>query len=214
MAIQTVYPYGDSALVSVPLLSKIALRTTGTASYALQTNTPNVPAVYGAPISWTNGQLVLGTFTTVQGIAIYAGATPVTYDISTNPNASPYVIQKAAAAKTTSTTLTALELLQGIITVNQGAAGASALTLPLATDMDLQFNDSIADDGIEFSVTNISTVAAESATIVTNTGWTITLASGSRIFSQYTGSPINHSNTFVSPSSLLGVAERPSMFFV
>src|SRR5687767_14257257 len=39
--------------------------------------------------------------------------------------------QAAPAAKTTSVTLTAAELFGGLITGNQGAAGAAAYTLPL-----------------------------------------------------------------------------------
>lgn len=83
------------------------------------------------------------------------------------------VKQGAPTAKTTSATLTAAEVLAGIITVNQGAAGASALQLPLATDLDTAMPDAAAGDAFDFSVINISTVAAEDATITTNTGWTL-----------------------------------------
>jgi hypothetical protein len=81
--------------------------------------------------------------------------------------------QAAAAAKTVDVTLTAAELLAGIVTVNQGAAGTSALTLPLATALDSAFADAVANDAFDFSVINISTVAAEDATVTTNTGWTL-----------------------------------------
>lgn len=81
--------------------------------------------------------------------------------------------QGAPAAKTVSATLTAAEVLTGIITVNQGAAGASALQLPLATAMDTALPDSAAGDAFDFSVINISTVAAEAASVTTNTGWTL-----------------------------------------
>jgi hypothetical protein len=83
------------------------------------------------------------------------------------------VSQGAPAAKTVSATLTAAEVLTGIITVNEGAAGASALTLPLATAMDTALPDSAAGDAFDFSVINISTVGAEDATVTTNTGWTL-----------------------------------------
>lgn len=82
--------------------------------------------------------------------------------------------QAAQAAKTTSTTLTAAELLGGLITGNQGAAGAAAYTLPLATDLDLATPSDVGtDEAFEFSVINISTVAAEDITMTTNTGWTL-----------------------------------------
>jgi hypothetical protein len=83
------------------------------------------------------------------------------------------VAQGVPAAATTSATLTAANILAGIITVNQGGAGASAQQLPLATAMDTAIPDSLAGDAFDFSVINISTVAAESASLTTNTGWTL-----------------------------------------
>ncbi len=83
------------------------------------------------------------------------------------------VAQGAPAAKTTSATLTAAEVKTGIITVNQGAAGASAQQLPDGTAMDAAFPDAAVGDAFDFSVINISTVAAESASLTTNAGWTL-----------------------------------------
>lgn len=81
--------------------------------------------------------------------------------------------QGAPAAKTTSATLTAAEVLTGIITVLQGAAGASAQQLPLASAMDTAFPDAAAGDAFDFSVINTSVVDAEDASLTTNTGWTL-----------------------------------------
>lgn len=81
--------------------------------------------------------------------------------------------QGAPAAATTSATLTAANVLTGIITVNQGAAGASAQQLPLATAMDTALATSVAGDAFDFSMINISVTAAEAASITTNTGWTL-----------------------------------------
>jgi hypothetical protein len=83
------------------------------------------------------------------------------------------VTQGAQNAQTVSATLTAANLLTGIITVAQGAAGASALQLPLATDLDAALPAAAANQAFDFSLINISTVAAESASITTNTGWTL-----------------------------------------
>ena len=84
-----------------------------------------------------------------------------------------FVSQGAPAAATTSATLTAANLLAKIITVNQGASGASAQQLPLATDLDTALPSSVAGDAFDFSVINISVTAAEAASITTNTGWTL-----------------------------------------
>jgi len=81
--------------------------------------------------------------------------------------------QGAPTAKTTSSTLTAAQIAAGIITVNQGAAGASAQQLPLASAMDTQFTSIATGYSFDFSVINTSTVDAEDASITTNTGWTL-----------------------------------------
>ena len=95
------------------------------------------------------------------------------------------------AAVTTSATLTAANLLAGIITVNQGASGASAQQLPLATAMDTALPTSVAGDAFDFSVINISVTAAEAASITTNTGWTLVgdmdVAANSAITTKWAG---------------------------
>lgn len=105
-----------------------------------------------------------GTATSVTATALVRGAAGL-------------LSQAAPAAKTTTTTLTAAELLGGLLTANQGAAGAATYTLPLATDLEtalLAVHPGLAaNDGFDFSLVNISTVAAEDATLATNTGWTL-----------------------------------------
>lgn len=85
--------------------------------------------------------------------------------------------QGTPAAKTVTTTLTAAELLTGLIIGNQAAAGAATYTLPLGTDIEAAF---IAlypalkdDDCFEFVLINTSTVAAEDITVAGNTGTTL-----------------------------------------
>lgn len=87
--------------------------------------------------------------------------------------------QGAPVAKTTSATLAAADIFGGLLTGNQGAGGAAAYTLPLAVDLE-NYLQSIfgplggaAGDSFDFSVINISTVAAEDITMTTNTGWTL-----------------------------------------
>lgn len=86
----------------------------------------------------------------------------------------------AAVAKTTSTTLTVAEIVPptgGLLTANQGAAGAAAYTMPLGAAIETALLASVPDLAIghtfQFSVVNISTNAAEIVTMVTNTGLTM-----------------------------------------
>lgn len=81
--------------------------------------------------------------------------------------------QGAPAAATVSATLTAANLMAGIITVNQAGGATSAQQLPLAADLDTAIPSAAAGDSFDFSVINTSTVDAEDASITTNTGWTL-----------------------------------------
>lgn len=83
------------------------------------------------------------------------------------------VKQGTPTAKTVSATLTAAEVLAGIITINQGGGATSAQQLPTASDLDAALPDAAAGDAYDFSVINISTVDAEDASVTTNTGWTL-----------------------------------------
>lgn len=82
--------------------------------------------------------------------------------------------QAAATAKTTNATLTAAELLTGIITINQGAGGTSAQQLPTGTDITAALpSDFTTGDSFDVSFINISVVDAEDATVTTNTDLTL-----------------------------------------
>lgn len=84
-----------------------------------------------------------------------------------------FFTQSAPAAKTTTVTLTAAEILGGLITANQGAAGAATYTLPLGTDIEAAMPaDTANGDTFTFSIINISTNAAEIVTVQGNTGTT------------------------------------------
>lgn len=83
--------------------------------------------------------------------------------------------QGTPAAKTTSVTLTAAEILTGIITGNPGAT--ANYTLPLATDFETAlkalYPNLSNNTSFDFSIINIDTTAADIITVVTNTGWTL-----------------------------------------
>lgn len=103
----------------------------------------------------------------------FAGGATVQNREVFNSDAQPRLYQGTPAAKSTSTTLTAAELLTGIITVNQAGGASSALQLPTVANLNLALPEKPAGYAFDFSVINISTVAAEDATITTNTGWTL-----------------------------------------
>jgi N-methylhydantoinase B/oxoprolinase/acetone carboxylase alpha subunit len=82
----------------------------------------------------------------------------------------------APVTKTTSVTLTAAEVLSGILLANQGAAGAATYTMPTGTLLQAQINAQMPGfaigDTFELSIVNVSTVAAEDVTIAGGVGTT------------------------------------------
>ena len=69
-------------------------------------------------------------------------------------------------AMTTSATITVAALRGGLITANQGAAGAATYTMPTGAVFDAAMPaDFAVGDAVDFSITNISTVAAEDVTM-------------------------------------------------
>lgn len=139
-----------------------------------------VTGAAGGATSGTGGQVTLtagagtagnangGSVVIAAGAAHGSGANGVIVERSVK-----LVKQGAQTAKSVSATLTAAEVLAGIITVNQAAGATSAQQLPLASAMDTALPAAAADDAFDFSVINISTVDAEDASITTNTGWTL-----------------------------------------
>lgn len=171
-----VYAYGSQE-VSVPSGSKIAIFTTGEAQIYYRQIPGNIPPVFYYSSTVINKQVLLGTFSGIDTVRIDAGVADVFYSVGTAPtitNLQPGgIIQVTPTAKTVSATLTAAEIANRIITVNQAGGAASAQQLPTAAAMDTYFADYGANDALDFSVINTSTVDAEDASVTTNTGWTL-----------------------------------------
>jgi hypothetical protein len=75
---------------------------------------------------------------------------------------------------TTTTTFTAAQVLNGLILVNSGITANVAYTLPTVADLEAVLtNSDKVGTSFTFCVVNLGT-ASGTATITTNTGWTIT----------------------------------------
>lgn len=73
-------------------------------------------------------------------------------------------------AMTTTAAITVVAILGGQITANQGAGATATYTMPTGTAFDAAVPGLVVGDSITFSITNISTVAAEDVTIQGATG--------------------------------------------
>ena len=82
--------------------------------------------------------------------------------------------QSAPQSQDTAATLTAAQILGGILTTAPAGAiaGAINLQLPLATALDTAFGAAPNNTSIDFSIINTAG-AANTATVTTNTGWTL-----------------------------------------
>jgi hypothetical protein len=76
-----------------------------------------------------------------------------------------------------SNTISAAGIVNGLITINGGTAGAVTSTLVTAALLDTAlinaFGGFPVNYSVDFSIINISTVAAEDSTITTAAGWTL-----------------------------------------
>lgn len=122
-----------------------------------------------------------------------SGAPTVT---TTNVAGAPKRTQATPTAKTTSATLTAAEVLVGLITVNQGGGASSAQQLPTVTNLEAALTGEATDDAFDFNVINTSTVDAEDASITTNTGWTLVGSMNIPAFSTSSNASLNSSAHF------------------
>ena len=98
-----------------------------------------------------NITITIGTATTIKGFIANRGLVSKQF-------AAPVVL-------TTTTNLTAANLRVGWATANQGAAGAAVYTLPVGGDIDAAFTSMAVSDTFDFTIINISAVAAEDITI-------------------------------------------------
>jgi hypothetical protein len=75
---------------------------------------------------------------------------------------------------TTTTTFTAAQILNGLILVNSGITANVAYTLPTVVDLEnVLINSDKVGTSFTFRLVNLGT-SSGTATITTNTGWTIT----------------------------------------
>jgi len=167
-------PFGSQTIAAASGVS-ISVKSDGPYKIYTQVGTPNHPSSYQLLKEGVAGETYTSSaLSAATNVRIDAYDSVVFYEISNAPNIALRVASQATpTAKTVSSTMTAADIKAGLITINQGAGGASAQQLPLATAMDTACPDMRINDYFDFVVVNTSTVDAEDATITTNTGWTL-----------------------------------------
>jgi hypothetical protein len=143
-------------------------RTSGYANYPSQT------ALLGTVI---NGQTVFGTYTGGAVITIEAaGGLPVFYEVGTDPIVKQGRIangvQVTPSAETVAVTLTAAELLTGLVTGTHAAGATQAYTLPTGTLLDAA-GTFLVDEYFDWTLINLSAAAADTITITAGADHTV-----------------------------------------
>ncbi len=193
-----VQPTG-TAVVAVPASQYINVFTAGTGTKVFkQVGYPNMPSSWVLETSGTVSaqETSFGPYTNATNIQIQAGSDATTfYSVGSGgltipvsrvtPALSPgsgsvirfpsrlVSLQPVPTAKTTAVTLTAAELLTGIITGTHTAGATQAYTLPTGTLLEAAVPTLQIGEGFEWTLINLSAAAADSITVTAGTDHTI-----------------------------------------
>lgn len=166
-------------LVSVTLTAtqKVAVYSQGLANVYRNSGYVNYPSQTALVGTVNNSQTVFGTYTGGATILIEAaGGLPVYYEIGTDPivkqDRLSNGVQVTPSAETTAATLTAAEILTGLVTVTHAAGATQAYTLPTGTLLDAA-STFLVDEFFDWTVINLSAAAADTATITAGADHTV-----------------------------------------
>lgn len=168
-----------NGLVSVTLTAsqKVAVYSQGLANVSRTSAFPNYPNVTTLLGTVINGQTVFGTYTGGATIQIEAaGGLPVFYEVGTDPIVKQGRIangvQVTPSAETVAVTLTAAELLTGLVTGTHAAGATAAYTLPTGTLLDAA-GTFLVDEYFDWTLINLSAAAADTITVTAGADHTV-----------------------------------------
>lgn len=167
--LNVVYPFG-SQTVTLAANEKLAVYSAGTAQIQQLLSFPNYPNAIANVSSVTNGQLVTAAYASGATLIINAGAAPVNYEIGSAPqvqNLYSNKVQPTPASLDATGTLTAAQILTGIVTSSTAAAVSG--TLPTGALIEAA-SDFAADDSFDWAVIN---TGPNTFTILVGTNHTI-----------------------------------------
>lgn len=170
-----IYPQGR-AEVTVPPGEKIAVYTKGEATVSQVNTYANYPSSTVFLGLVKNQETVFGAYASGATIVIDSGDSAIVlYSVGVSPICTERLIspsQVTPSAKTVAVTLTAAELLTGIITGTHTAGATAAYTLPTGANVDLAAEFGV-DESFEWTLINLSAAALDSITVTANTGHTL-----------------------------------------
>lgn len=194
----TVYPNG-SATVAVPASQYINVFTAGSSSVKVykQVGYPNMPSTWALETNGTvsNAETSFGPYTNATNIRIEAATDPALYSVGSGGLAVPVTrvapalspasgsifriparvgqLMPVPTAGTGTATLTAAQLIGGIVTDSHATTATAAYTLPTGTLLEAAVPNLQIGEGFEWVFINLSAAAADSVTITAGTDHTI-----------------------------------------
>ncbi len=146
--------FQGTATVTVAATESIAVQSDAPSNVFQQVGFPQFPEVNDLLGVVENKTTVFGPFTNATDVVIQAGASGALYATGSNPtisNTGQYMPQGAPATLNATGTLTAAQLLTGLITSTSVAAVAA--TLPTGTLMDAA-SEFAVDEAFEWAIIN------------------------------------------------------------
>jgi hypothetical protein len=171
-----IWPNGTVS-VTLSATQKIAVSTQGEVNVYRTSGYVNYPDSTALLGTVENGQTVFGTYTGGAVLTLeVGGGYPAYYEIGTDPivkeGRSSNGVQVTPTAETTAATLTAAELLTGLVTVTHAAGATQAYTLPTGTLLDAASTFAV-NEYFDWTVINLSAAAADTATITAGADHTV-----------------------------------------
>lgn len=166
-----------SVSVTLTATQKVAVYSQGLVNVYRNSGYVNYPSQTALIGTVSNGQTVFGTYTGGATIVIEAaGGLPVYYEVGTDPVVKqgrlPNGTQVTPNAQTTAATLTAANILTGLVTVTHTAGATQAYTLPTGTLLDAA-GTFLVDEFFDWTLINLSAAAADTATVTAGTDHTV-----------------------------------------
>jgi hypothetical protein len=163
--------------VTLTATQKVAVYSQGLANVYRTSGFVNYPAQTTLLGTVINGQTVFGTYTGGAVITIEAaGGLPVFYEVGTDPIVKQgrvaNGVQVTPSAETVAVTLTAAELLTGLVTGTHAAGATQAYTLPTGTLLDAA-GTFLVDEYFDWTLINLSAAAADTITITAGADHTV-----------------------------------------
>jgi hypothetical protein len=169
-----IYQFGE-AVINVPASGVISAFSRSPFKVYQQLGYPNQPTSFSLLATGASGVVYSSAaFGAAAVVKIQAGADDVVYAIGTSPQAFPGTVfpQGAPAAETVAATLTAAELVGGLITGTHAAGATQAYTLPTGTLLDAAVNMNIGE-AFDWFLLNLSAAAIDTITVTAGATHTV-----------------------------------------